>query len=294
MSRVLAPFALVLLAAAPVRAQLNLSDPEADVGEEEEELAPPPVDEEQLPPGATMEAVPLAANPRGHYVGVKPGGKEHPAVGTAAGALPAVVTWPGFAMRPDGGSRVFLQLTAPVDVAYETRPDRVIVDLQGARIAGSNNRNHLDTTYFNTPVLRASLRRDKGVTSLELVLRSPAQPRISNQPSASGYHFLYIDFPPGDYKVPEAPAPPPAEGGDEEGAGPPVADVPAPPPPPRKPAQQLNYLADDEAPPPPMASEPARGTGSVSTEYDDELPPGMGKVKVKGKAKVGGGLRLER
>jgi hypothetical protein len=33
---------------------------------------------------------------------------------------------------------------------------------------------------------------------------------------------------------------------------------------------------------------------SADTSRDNELPPGMGKIKVKGEAKVGGGLRLER
>lgn len=286
MLRFLAPFVLVLLATGPVCAQLSLTADEEDFEGADEELAPPPAQGDQLPPGATMTPIITAANPRGHYVGVKPGGKELPAVGTVAGSLPAVVTWPGFQMRKDGGSRVFLQLSAPVDVAYETRPDKVILDLQGARIAGRNNRHHLDTRFFNTPVLRATLKRDKGVTTLEVALRSPAQPRISNQPSKSGYHFLYIDFPKGDY-LPKAAPKAPAGG---EGAAPAVEDVPAPPP--SAPRSPTHLPGGDLAPPPPPRA--VGGQAAISTEMDDELPPGMGKVRLKGKAKVGGDLRLER
>jgi hypothetical protein len=293
----------VALAAGFARAQTSGLTFSEDRKDDQSEDIPPPVPSEEAPSarrapaaatgaeGAPAEAVPPplegapeAEHPRGHYLGVKPGGIERPAVPSGPGMTPAVVTWPGFAMRPDGGSRFFLQLTAPVDVAHQTLPNKVVVDLQGARVAGTNNRYPLETRYFNTPVTRAVLKRNKGTTTLELFLRKAAKPRISSRAAPSGYHFLYVDFPSGDYieeDVPtappagETPAPPSAQGAPGAGAR----------------ASQATYVPSDGE-----GSTTAGATGQLAadTSNDAELPPGMGKIKVKGQAKVGGGLRLER
>lgn len=305
MARFLVPFALAWLAAETVGAQAaGLTFSEERVEDASEDIPPPLPGEEAAPapPGKTVEgkgappptapSEPEPEHPRGSYLGVKPGGAEHPAVSTGPGIVPSVVTWPGFAMRPDGGSRFFLQLTAPVDVAHQTLPNKVVVDLQGARIAGTNNRFPLETRFFNTPVVRALLKRNKGTTTLELLLRTPAQPRISSRAAPSGYHFLYVDFPPGDY-LEEAPLAPGAE--PAPAAGPPGAIQLLPPGERERPThlpsgEETSGAVDAKA----RGGAAAKGQLSADTSMDQELPPGMGKVKVKGQAKVGGGLRLER
>lgn len=300
MRRFFVPVTLLWFAAGAVQAQtsgLTFSEDRRD--DLTEDIPPPlPSEEAPAPPRAAAKKAdgvddavpppedkpPEVEHERGTYLGVKPGGPERPAVPTGPGLTPAVVTWPGFAMRADGGSRFFLQLTAPVDVAHQTLPNKIIIDLQGARVAGTNNRYPLETRYFNTPVTRAVLKRTKTATTLELFLRKPAQPRISSRAAPSGYHFLYVDFAAGDYIEEEVPAAPTAGG------------VPAPPPagapaaPPAGARAQETYLPSDAS----NAKAGAKGQIAADAKSEGELPPGMGKLKVKGEAKVGGGLRLER
>lgn len=299
MLRLFVPVTVLWFAAGAVQAQASgltfSEDRKDDIGED---IPPPmPSEEAPAPPRGTTKKVeqddavpppedkpPEPEHERGTYLGVKPGGPERPAVPTGPGLTPAVVTWPGFAMRSDGGSRFFLQLTAPVDVAHQTLPNKIVVDLQGARVAGTNNRYPLETRFFNTPVTRAVLKRTKTTTTLELFLRKPAQPRISSRAAPSGYHFLYVDFPPGDYIEEDVPAAPTA-GAVPATTGPGAAT--APPAPRAAATSQATYL-------PPTEGADAKGQLGADAKSETELPPGMGKLKVKGEAKVGGGLRLER
>ncbi|MDH5673866.1 MAG: hypothetical protein OEZ06_17040 [Myxococcales bacterium] len=138
-----------------------------------------------------------ASNPG--YAGVKPGGAEAPAVEASPGATPAAITWPGFSMRPDGGSRVFLQITSQVNYDTVVSAERVVIDLGDVRVVGSTNRYPLYTQYFNTPVSQVSVVRKGSRTLLVLKLRAPAQPTITEGAAASGFHFIYVDFPAGNF-----------------------------------------------------------------------------------------------
>jgi hypothetical protein len=229
----------------------------------------------QLGPNEGMNGSSEAASHgRGSYAGVKAGGNQAPAIAAKPGTTPAVITWPGFQMQPDGGSRVFLQSTAPLSTQAAMANDRLlVVDLGDAGVAGPNNRRPLYTSYFNTPVTRVEIKRTKKRITLELTLRAPVQPRISSEQAESGYYFVYIDFPPGTYVARPAPA---------------AATPSAPPPPP------VSGAAGLEGPPPaPSALDEGAGANMrASTAMDAELPPGMSKPKAKAKAKGKAGFKL--
>jgi hypothetical protein len=204
-------------------------------------------------------------NPPGSYEGVKPGGSEPPPVpGATPNTTPAQITWPGFQMRPDGSSRVFIQSTSPLTHAISQQGKLLFIDLGEAKVSGETNQFALYTRFFNTPVVRAQLKPGKRVV-LELELRATVQPSISSERAPSGFHFLYIDFPPGQYLGAVANT---SAAGDVAPAGPAAPAAPT-------------HL--DDAPPAPP--EPGKASVKVDTSMDGELPPGQGKAK--GKAKAG-------
>jgi hypothetical protein len=231
----------------------------------------------ELGPGDDMKgsAPPAPMHASGAYAGVKAGGDQTPtiAVPVKPGTTPAVITWPGFQMQPDGSSRVFLQSTAPLNAqAAMTNDKLLVVDLGDATVAGPNNRRALYTSFFNTPVTRVEIKNVRKRVTVELTLRAPVQPRISSEQAKSGFFFVYIDFPPGSYVA--APAPRAAS---------------APPPPPvteATPQDDAPSVLDDQR------AANANARARASTAMDGELPPGMGKPKASGKTSGQAGFKL--
>jgi hypothetical protein len=212
-----------------------------------------------------------AEHPSGVYTGVKPGGNEAPAVPVKAGATPATVTWPGFQMQPDGSSRVFLQTSVAVASAGSLQKGSFVVELGDAPIAGDTNRFPLLTQHFNTPVTRVELKRAKGRTTLVLTLRADVQPQVSTEQAKSGFFFLYVDFPAGNY----------------------LGITPSGPPAPRP----TDGTALDSAPPAPShiegdASASGGASAQGSASVDSELPPGVAAPKAKAKAKASGKAKV--
>ncbi|MCC7539393.1 MAG: hypothetical protein IT379_24425 [Deltaproteobacteria bacterium] len=146
----------------------------------------------------------VRAHPEGAYMGVVPGSPNRPPRMWRRRRLARVVTWPGFQMT-DAGSRVFIQLTQPVVVQEQQGVRSLTVTLRGARISVFNNRRPLVTTHFNTPVLRARLQQRRRDVLLVIELRDTVTPTITQGTGVDGYHFLFIDFPPGTYVAPPDP-----------------------------------------------------------------------------------------
>lgn len=225
------------------------------------------------PPAPQADGAQAAEHPAGVYTGVKPGGNEAPAVPVKAGVTPATVTWPGFQMRPDGSSRVFLQTSVSVTSTGNLQKRSFTIDLGDAPIAGDTNRFPLLTQHFNTPVTLVELKRVNKRTTLVITLRADVQPQVSTEQAKSGFFFLYVDFPAGNYlgmaADPTASAPRPTDG----------AALDAAPPDP-------SHLEADVA-----ASAGASAGARVDASADAELPPGVAKPKAKakasGKAKLG-------
>jgi hypothetical protein len=151
------------------------------------------------------ETAAAAQDRAGAYEGVAPNNNHPPAVKIPAGATPPQVTWPGFEMLAQGRSRVFIQLTSRVETEVQSGPNQFVMVLKSARIAGRNNRRPLETRFFNTPVTRASLKKRARDTVLILELRSSSLPLVTTQQASSGYFFVFLDFPAGQFVVQPTP-----------------------------------------------------------------------------------------
>jgi hypothetical protein len=224
-------------------------------------------------------------HPRGYYCGVKPGGDQAPAIGAKAGTNPPEITWPGFQMMPDGRSRVFVQTTTQVDVSAALVGGNLVVDLGDVKIAGRNNRRPLITKFFNTPVTEVAVQREKKRTRLILSMRAPVEPRVSHEQAQSGFHFVYIDFPPGNYQPNDAQVAAAANAPVDlpEAARPEQAAIRTAPT-----HLEGNAAASGQV----SANARASGSAAANASLNAELPPGMGKTKATGKAKAGGQLKF--
>lgn len=171
-----------------------------------------------------------------------------------------VATLPGFEQLPDGGSRVFVQLSTQIPVEERKAQGSVTYVLKGAHVQVHNNTNALVTVHFNTPVSRARLVPSGNDLLLVIDLRAAAQPTWKLSESQDKSAMLVVDFPKGDFLPsgdPEAtteaaPERPEAAGTKTpgKGAGKPSSKKPkkgvAPPPP----AAPRTAPAGGEAPPP--------------------------------------------
>jgi hypothetical protein len=137
----------------------------------------------------------------GVYMGVVPGAATPPPAAVRVSKAGNTITWPGFQMRPDGSSRVFIQSTARIEPQPTAAAGKFVVHLPGARVAANTNRLPLDTRFFNTPVTKVSLSVDRAGATLALELRSDVTPQISSERDGSGYYFTFIDLPKGSYVV---------------------------------------------------------------------------------------------
>jgi hypothetical protein len=210
-------------------------------------------------------------HPAGTYTGVVPGtSAPAAAVVPANKAAPATITWPGFQMRADGTSRVFIQSTTSLAVQPSAAPGKYQVYLPGAHVHGGTNRLPLETRFFNTPVTKVSLNAAKDGVTVTLDLRSDVTPQVSNEHGSDGYYFIYIDLPKGHYIAA------PAQSKPEPTA---AATMPLKKEPPAPPAP--THLDESGS----RASAKASGHAAVSSNIDNEKPPilkggGSGHIKL--------------
>jgi hypothetical protein len=114
-----------------------------------------------------------------------------------------VATLPGFEQLPDGGSRLFVDLTTQVPVEERRAPGSVTYVLKGAQVTHYNNTNALVTVHFNTPVYRARLVPSGNDLLFVVDLRDPkAAPAMKISPKGQGA-ILTVDFGRGDYVAPQ-------------------------------------------------------------------------------------------
>jgi hypothetical protein len=139
---------------------------------------------------------------RQRYTGVVPGqGNSLPRVQELKEQEGTWVVWPGFILLENGGSRLFLQATEPLRYSIQDKGTRVTLSIKNAKVFLSNNRNPLVTTHFNTPIKRAYLKKHKKDVRLVLELKVNTTPEISQMTDADGYHYLFVDFAPGNYPI---------------------------------------------------------------------------------------------
>ncbi len=137
------------------------------------------------------------AEPAPGYGGVSPGSVTVPEGMPAAGSA-AVVTWPGFQMTPDGGSRVFVQTSVVVKPSLKRAGSTFVLRIPGVSLPRGNARLPLDTRYFKTPVenVRAKQLPD-GSVAVTIRVRGKPQPKLTTEKASNGYFFTYVDFVPG-------------------------------------------------------------------------------------------------
>ena len=136
------------------------------------------------------------------YHGTTPGsGNTLPRVDELKGKPGTWVTWPGFIMRSDGGSRIFIQTTQPLEYTKTDKKNRLYLKFKDARVHLSNNRNPLVTIHFNTPVRRAYLKRARKSVGLTVEYKVSTQATITQFADQDGYHYMFIDFPAGQYPI---------------------------------------------------------------------------------------------
>jgi hypothetical protein len=136
-----------------------------------------------------------------NYVGVVPGSDTITENLAAAPGEGALVTWPGFQMMPDGGSRVFVQTSTEVtpELKRDGQSDNWQLLLGNVSLPAGNARRPLDTQFFNTPVKSVrTLSRGKGVAVM-LVMRAKLKPIVRTERAQSGYYFTYLEFPAGSF-----------------------------------------------------------------------------------------------
>jgi hypothetical protein len=197
---------------------------------------------------------PAPGHPLGSYAGVVPGAAIAPAVQAPPHAeTKPLITWPGFQMRQDGTSRVFIQSTAALTPQPSAAASKFSVYLPGAKVAGNTNRLPLETRFFNTPVSRVNIAVQREGVTLVLDMRADVSPIVSSERGPTGYYFLYIDLPKGQYVQ-----------------GPPPSPIDTPP----SPTDSPKHL---ETPKP-----TAENSASVQTKA--EASTSKNKVKASGKA----------
>lgn len=164
----------------------------------------------QDPPGAGDERAPKGSGTTGGYsYDDKPAPRAKKARAVRRHAGP-VVSLPGFEQLPDGGSRLFVALSAPVQVEERKAQGTLTYILKNANIRVRNNTNALVTVHFNTPVTRARLVPHGRDLHFVIDLRAAATPawKMAEGPDKSA--VLQIDFPKGDFVAPppkDEPAP---------------------------------------------------------------------------------------
>jgi hypothetical protein len=109
-------------------------------------------------------------------------------------------TLPGFETLGDGSSRLFVELSKPVQ--YETKKagnGTITYVLKRAHVTRRNNYNPLVTVHFNTPVANARLVPHGRDLWFVVSLRSPVQPTVALDSTKDGGSMLRIEFPKGNY-----------------------------------------------------------------------------------------------
>jgi hypothetical protein len=149
--------------------------------------------------GAGTHAFQLAYA-QGGYSGVAPGSNSVPDGIAAAPGAGALVTWPGFQMLPNGGSRVFIQTSVEVKPDLRREGNTLHLTLNSFALPKGNARLPLDTSFFNTPVKSVRAKAKKDAVVVEVELRANVSPSMRNERASTGYYFVYLDFPAGNYQ----------------------------------------------------------------------------------------------
>ncbi len=158
-------------------------------------------------PSATASTRPMAGygysdpkpTPQTHFH-VRSGTRHRPTLPAHSGP---VATLPGFEMLPEGGSRLFVELTQNVQVEERKARGTITYVLRGTHVTVHNNTNPLVTVHFNTPVAGAHLAQSGNDLLFVVSMRADATPSWKMNPGKEGSSVLTVDFPKGSYVTPQ-------------------------------------------------------------------------------------------
>jgi hypothetical protein len=124
-----------------------------------------------------------------------------------------LATYPGFALQPDGTSKIWLSVNKKVPVEVRKAAGRIVFVLRQVQIGVRNNSNPLVTTHFPTAVASARLVPSKVGAELVVELRDRVQPshRVTDGPSGS--MLLEITVPRPTRSFPDVTTTPPSSPG---------------------------------------------------------------------------------
>jgi hypothetical protein len=122
----------------------------------------------------------------------------HPRPARVVSQTPDAVL-PGFETLADGSTRLFVQLSRPVQFVTKPAQGTLTFVLQGAHVDRRNNYNPLVTVHFNTPVSSARLVPHGNDLWFVVDLRANVSPQVTMDAAKDGGAMLRIEFPKGDY-----------------------------------------------------------------------------------------------
>jgi hypothetical protein len=132
------------------------------------------------------------------YEGVTPGAEDAANLPPKAEEIPQnalMMTWPGFMMLKDGGSCFFVQTSKRVDVASRKSDGKFELVFRNTQVHLKNTFLPLETQFFDTPVLRATVER-KGQKDVVMTLemREDATPTIAQKKGKDGFNYIFVTF----------------------------------------------------------------------------------------------------
>ena len=134
------------------------------------------------------------------YGGVTPGSEGSENLPPKVEEIPEgalMLTWPGFMMLEDGSSRFFVQTSKPVQTATKKSEGTFELVLRKTQVHLKNNFLPLETQFFATPVMRATV-QPKGKSDLVMVfeMREDVTPSVKQEKGKDGFNYVFVDFTP--------------------------------------------------------------------------------------------------
>jgi hypothetical protein len=165
--------------------------------------APAPAPADTAAPAASAPPTVVPATGYGWSVTPKKAGPGHTTRGRLRAArvmnqTPDAIL-PGFETLADGSTRLFVELSRPVEYVAKPAQGTLTFVLKGAHVDRRNNYNPLVTVHFNTPVSSARLVPHGRDLWFVVDLRARVSPSVTMDAAKDGGAMLRIEFPKGDY-----------------------------------------------------------------------------------------------
>jgi hypothetical protein len=104
----------------------------------------------------------------------------------------ASIQWIGFEMKSNGGSRIFIKSSAPIEFhELNATEGSFALEFDKSRLITRNDQREIDTSYFYTVVQNIkAVQKDANTVNLFLKLREECEPKIIVEGN-----YIYIDLP---------------------------------------------------------------------------------------------------